>query len=113
MPTRRSLINLAAGLMIVLAVVGCASRTALTPEQQVYVGKWVSSRGAFVQIYADGRGDLRVSPTKITNGSTTIEDDKLRIGLGPITKEFKITQPPQEQNGAFTIGLDSVTYIKQ
>lgn len=113
MKIRRNLINLAAALMLGLTVVACAGKTALTTEQQVYAGKWVASDGTFVQIYSDGGGDVKTSNTEVTGGSTTITADTLKIGLGPLNKEFKITKPPTEEDGKFTVELDSVVYTKQ
>ncbi len=113
MLTRRNLINLTAALIVALTVVSCAGKTALTTEQQAYAGKWVASDGTFVQIYLDGGGDVKTSNTEVTGGATTLTADTLKIGLGPLNKEFKITQPPKEEDGKTTMALDSVTYTKQ
>ncbi|WP_224087160.1 DUF4333 domain-containing protein [Nostoc sp. MS1] len=98
-------------LAVAPVVVSCSSnKVPLSTQQQMYAGKWVASDGTFVNIYLDGGGDFKTSNSEVTGGTATITDKTLKIGLGPIKKEFKITQPPQEQNGKFTMQLDGITY---
>lgn len=113
MSTRSTLSTLAASLAMIPIVVSCASKSPLSAPQQIYAGKWVANDGSFVHIYNDGGGDLKTSNSTVTGGQTTIKSDQLKIGLGPVNHEFKITQAPQEKNGKFTMQLNGITYTKQ
>ncbi|BAT54919.1 lipoprotein, putative [Nostoc sp. NIES-3756] len=100
-------------LAVAPVVVSCSTnKVPLSTQQQIYAGSWVASDGTFVNIYLDGGGDFKTSNTSVTGGTATITDKTLKIGLGPINREFKITQPPQEQNGRLTLQLDGITYTK-
>ncbi|WP_427158325.1 hypothetical protein ACQFX9_21425 [Aliinostoc sp. HNIBRCY26] len=100
-------------LAVVPIVSSCsANKTPLSAEQQTYAGNWVASDGTSVTIYLDGGGDFKASNSSVTGGATTFTDKTLTIALGPIKREFKITQPPQEQNGKFTMQLDGISYTK-
>ncbi|KAF3886555.1 MULTISPECIES: DUF4333 domain-containing protein [Nostocales] len=110
---RRLKFTLLTSFALLPLLASCASKTPLTEQQQIYAGKWVASDGTFVHIFLDGSGALKTSNSEVTGGSTTLTKDTLKIGLGPIERTFKITQPPQEKNGKFTIQLDKITYTKQ
>jgi hypothetical protein len=100
-------------LAVAPVVVSCSTnKVPLSTQQQIYAGNWVASDGTFVNIYLDGGGDFKSSNTEVTGGTATITDKTLKIGLGPIKREFKITQAPQERNGRFTMQLDGITYTK-
>lgn len=101
-------------LAVVPVVVSCSTnKTPLSLQQQIYAGNWVASDGTFVNVYLDGGGDFKTSNSTVTGGTTTVTDTTLKIAFGPIKKEFKITQPPQEANGKFTMQLDGITYTKE
>ncbi|AUT00943.1 hypothetical protein CLI64_11320 [Nostoc sp. CENA543] len=105
---------LIATLAVVPIVSSCsANKTPLSTEQQIYTGNWVAKDGTFVKIYLDGGGDFKTSNSSVTGGATTFTDKTLTIGLGPIKREFQITQPPQEKNGVVTMQLDGITYTYQ
>lgn len=98
---------------VVPVIASCnTNKIPLNAQQQIYAGNWVANDGTFVNVYLDGSGDLKTSNTTVTGGTTVITDQTLTIAFGPIKKEFKITQPPQEQNGKFTMQLNGITYTK-
>jgi hypothetical protein len=92
---------------------GCVSKTALSPEQEVYVGRWVASGDRYIEISADGGGSMKAKNTSIEGGAVTITGTNLTIGLGPIKQSFKINQEPANTDGKWTMKLDGITYTKE
>ena len=94
-------------------LVSCGKKVPLGADQKDFAGKWVAGDGTYVTIYFDGGGDVKMSNTSITGGSTTIAKDTITIGMGPIKKEFKITARPAQAGGKWVLGLDGVSYTKE
>jgi hypothetical protein len=92
---------------------GCVSKTALSPEQDIYLGRWVATGGRYIEIDSDGGGSMKLPNASIKGGAVTITDSHLVIGLGPINKSFKITQAPENVGGTWTMKLDGITYTKE
>lgn len=105
--------HLALTAVISTAIAGCVNKTPLTEAQQVYAGRWVARDDTYVQIYLDGGGDFEGSNTSITGGATTITDNTLKISLGPISQSYRITAPPQQQNGIWVMELNGIAYRRQ
>lgn len=92
---------------------GCAKKVALPEDKKSYAGRWVATDGTFVQIYLDGGGDFKTSNSSVEGGSTKFKDNKMVIGMGPIEKEFVITEEPKANaNGAWVVVLDGNAYTK-
>lgn len=94
---------------------GCCgpSKKALSGADLAYAGRWESADGSFILIGADGSGDCKIGATSITGGNAFIAGGKLKIGLGPIDKEFTIDTPPATAAGRTTVKLSGVVYTKK
>jgi Domain of unknown function (DUF4333) len=106
------LMSIAIGAVSIM-VVACASKQALSSEQQVYAGKWIASDGTFVEIFLDGSGSAKGANTSVEGGSTTIAGQTLKIGLGPIEQKYQISQEPKETDGKWTMKLNGIAYVKE
>jgi hypothetical protein len=106
------LMSIAIGAVSIM-VVACGSKQALSSEQQVYAGKWIASDGTFVEIFLDGSGAAKGANTSVEGGSTTIVDQTLKIGLGPIEQKYQISQEPKETDGKWTMKLNGIAYVKE
>jgi hypothetical protein len=92
---------------------GCVSKTALSPAQDIYLGRWVATGGRYIEIDSDGGGSMKLPNTSIKGGAVTITGTNLVIALGPVNKSFKITQEPTNMDGQWTMKLDGMTYTKE
>lgn len=93
--------------------VGCVKKVPLADDQKSFAGTWVAADGTFVAIYLDGGGDLKSSNTTVTGGKATITKDSVTIGMGPISKTMKLTEPPKQVKNARVMTLDGITYTRQ
>ena len=89
-----------------IVVTSCGSKTPLSEENKVFAGKWVSNDGTWLHIYNNGGGDLELSNTSVTRGTTTITDSTLKIGLMGIGTTFSLDEPPYEDDGQWMMELD-------
>jgi hypothetical protein len=104
-------------LVIAVTFVGflsaCAKKEPLADDKKDYAGRWVAGDGTFVVIYLDGGGDFKTSNSNVSGGNAKFKDNKLVIGLGPIEKEFVVSEgPKQGANGAWVVTLDGNAYTK-
>lgn len=92
----------------------CAKKEPLADDKKDYAGKWVATDGTFVQVYLDGGGDFKTSNSNVSGGNTKFKDNKMIIGLGPIEKEFIITEAPKQgADGIWVVTLDGNVYKKE
>ena len=98
------------------ALIGCSNP--LPPEKQNYSGQWISQDGqTSLEISQEGRIEYnKVEPNKTTNLSSPIKEfkgDDFSVGLGPLSTDFVVTQPPQQQaDGTWTMIVDGQVLIK-
>lgn len=105
--------NFILGIMASLLLVSCANKVSLSDDQKSYAGRWQAADGTYLHIYLDGGGDFEASNSSVKGGATTIEDNSIKIGLGPINKTFQIDQEPQASDGEWIMVLDGNTYTRQ
>jgi hypothetical protein len=98
---------------IVSTITGCVSKTALSSEQDMYLGRWDATGGRYIEIASDGGGSMKLPNASIKGGAVTITGTNLVIALGPIKQSFKITQVPTNTGGTWTMKLDEITYTRE
>ena len=102
-------------LVLALALTSCGflpKKVPLSAERAPYAGTWVAADGTCIVLYLDGSGDLKTANMSVTGGAAVFAEGTLSIGIGPIKKTMKITQPPAQGENGWTIGLDGFTYVK-
>ncbi|MCS6971910.1 MAG: TRAP transporter large permease subunit [Leptospiraceae bacterium] len=95
-------------------------KAALSEEQQIYVGKWVSAAGTLT-IEEDGTASTKPPIGKkgnkylpsIDSATVSINDTKLVLDAGGEKYEFKITQPPKLQKKKTVLKLDKFVFTKE
>lgn len=117
MITRRSALGMAAMAAALASMgllsTGCGKKTPLAEGQKDYAGKWVAADGTYVHVFMDGSGAFKMASSSVEGGSATIAGDTLTIGMGPIKKDFKVTEAPKKSGNSWTMTLDGIKYTKQ
>ncbi len=95
---------------------GCAKP--LPADKSNFAGTWQSTDGRVnISITPEGRIEYsHEQPGKSTSLSLPIKDfqgDNFNAGVGPFTTEFKVTQPPvQDDQGNWSMVVDGYTIQK-
>ena len=85
----------------------------LTEDQKVFAGTWQGTGSNVIYITEKGSGDCEVNGVSVENGSVTITENTLVIGLFGIGKEFSIDEHPyQAGDGSWTMVLSGEVYQK-
>ena len=108
--------NLALGAVLAIALVGCAKP--LPAEKIAYAGTWTSADSRVnITITPEGRVEYsNEQPGKSSSVSAPIKSfdgDNFDAGIGPLSTEFKVTQPPkQDAQGNWFMIIDGHTLAK-
>jgi hypothetical protein len=106
---------LACLIMLVLFMISsCVEKVPLPEDQQAYAGKWVAADGTYVQLFLDGTGNLETASAQISGGAAFISEGILTITLLGIKKEYSVDSPPsQNDDGSWSMELNSIQYVKE
>lgn len=108
--------NLAIAGLLSLSLIGCAKP--LPAEKIAYAGTWTSADSRVtITISPEGRVEYsNEQPGKSSSVSAPIKSfdgDSFDAGIGPLSTEFKVTQPPkQDDQGNWFMIIDGHTLAK-
>ena len=108
--------NLALGAVLAIALVACAKP--LPAEKIAYAGTWTSADSRVnITITPEGRVEYsNEQPGKSSSVSApfkSFDGDNFDAGIGPLSTEFKVTQPPkQDAQGNWFMIIDGHTLAK-
>lgn len=106
----RPFIACALALSLLLAACG---KTPLDAAHAEYAGEWVARDGTRVHLWSNGSGDFKGSNAEVKGAAARFIGDRLEIKLMGIGREFAITAPPKQVNGAWVMALDGQEFTRR
>ena len=103
--------NLKLVLPMCLALLLAACGIEVPPAKSAYVGQWEAD-GMSLLITQDGSVSYKRfkkgASTKIDAPLKAFHGDDFDVGIGPMTTTFKVSSPPREIDGSWTMTVDGV-----
>lgn len=99
--------------LLTLLISSCGvNKKPLSADQQVFVGFWKGNDGSWILIRKNGSGSMDSGPLNISEGSISITETEIEIGLLGISKTYTIEERPYDKYGIVKMKLSGEVYIK-